>query len=192
MLVVAVSLLVALAAGSRFPGATADVLPDTPAGEGKRLAQRLCSTCHDIEPGGNTPRAGPALAELAQQPGYSVQWFRGWLANPHLGTPVPSLSESDIDILTAYYSTLAARGPGRIPGSGSFDYGGSDEGPEDLTSPDIGTDTSVQGDLDVGSSDFDQSVGDDFGDFDLGVPSEEGEVAPEKSPHWPPSGRQGR
>jgi mono/diheme cytochrome c family protein len=192
VLAVAVSLLVVLAAGPRFPGAIADTLSGEAAEEGHRLAQRLCSACHDIEPGGSTPRAGPPLAELARQPGYSVQWFRGWLANPHLGTPIKGLSESYIENLSAYYETLVTPRAGHLPGSGSFDFGASDESPEGSEGFDVAPETSNQEGSDLGYSSGDVSTGDDFSDFDLEAPSEDTEKSPDSPLLWQRSGPERR
>ena len=189
---VAVCFLGAVAAVSELPRAVGETLSDGAAGEGRRLAQRLCSGCHDIDPGGSTPRAGPPFAELARQARYSVPWFRGWLANPHLGTPIESLSQSEIDRLAAYYETLAVPKPGRNSGAGPLDFEDSDRGAGEFEGTDIETDASERKNPDLDDFGADLSTGDDFSDFDLEAPLEDGENAPDPRPQWPPSPREGR
>jgi len=169
---------------SNLPGSAADILSDEAAEEGRRLAERLCSACHDIEPGGNTPRAGPPLAELARQPGYSVQWFRGWLAKPHIGTPIKSVSENDINYLAAYYETLAMPRAGPASGFGPLDFGGSDEGTDETEGYDIEPGASKQDEIGPGEFGSDEGAGNDFGDLDVDLPPEDAEGALDA---WPPS-----
>ena len=74
---------------------------------GKRLAQRWCATCHQVEPSAPAKDTAPPFASLGVQRGKDPGWIRAWLINPHPPMQGINLSRQQIDDIVAYLQTLA-------------------------------------------------------------------------------------
>jgi len=100
-LVYAVTTVVALAV------ATTAASAEGSAAAGKRLAQRWCASCHQVEPRGPAKDVAPPFASLGVQKGKDPGWVRAWLANPHPPMQGISLSRQQTDDIVAYLRSLA-------------------------------------------------------------------------------------
>jgi mono/diheme cytochrome c family protein len=79
------------------------------AGAGKRLSQRWCASCHQVEPSGPAKDSAPPFASLGVQKSKDPGWIRAWLANPHPPMQGINLSRQQIDDVVAYLQSLAPR-----------------------------------------------------------------------------------
>ena len=100
-LVAMAGLVLLMVAGSR-PGASAQEIGDTAAGQ--RLAETWCSTCHVVSP---APQRGastgaPTFAAIARMKSTTPLSLRALLLTPHDRMPDLHLSNVEIDDLTAY------------------------------------------------------------------------------------------
>lgn len=77
------------------------------ASAGRQLAQRWCSSCHQIEPNAPASDAAPPFASLGVQRGTDPGWIRAWLADPHPPMQGINLSRQQIDDIVAYLQSLA-------------------------------------------------------------------------------------
>ena len=74
---------------------------------GRRLAQRWCASCHQVEPGAPAKDIAPPFASLGVQRGKDPGWIRAWLANPHPPMQGINLSRQQIDDVVAYLQSLS-------------------------------------------------------------------------------------
>jgi mono/diheme cytochrome c family protein len=75
--------------------------------EGRRIAERWCSSCHVAPGGGGGTDAVPTLESIARDPSHDSGWLRQWLNDPHPPMPNIHLSHSEIENVVAYLQTLA-------------------------------------------------------------------------------------
>ena len=87
-------------------------------GMGHDLAQRLCTSCHLIEPGQANPPGhigGPAFQTVANRPDTSERSLRKHLRTTHtnsmipLAMPNPQLSEDELNKIISYVTSLRQR-----------------------------------------------------------------------------------
>ena len=73
------------------------------AGEGKKVAQRWCSSCHVVEENqpGSVPQGPPSFHMVAKN-GMTDAALRGFLSHPHGAMPDLALTRTEIDDLIAY------------------------------------------------------------------------------------------
>jgi mono/diheme cytochrome c family protein len=76
--------------------------------EGRRLAERWCASCHEVEPNALAQDVPPSFASLGVQRNQDPGWVRAWLANPHPPMRGIELSRQQIDDIVAYLQSLAA------------------------------------------------------------------------------------
>jgi mono/diheme cytochrome c family protein len=74
---------------------------------GKLLAQRWCSSCHQIEPSAAAKDTAPSFASLGVQKDKDPGWVRAWLFNPHAPMQGINLSRQQVDDIVAYLQSLA-------------------------------------------------------------------------------------
>jgi mono/diheme cytochrome c family protein len=87
--------------------ASTPVLAEGNAPAGKRLSQRWCASCHQVEPKGPAKDTAPPFAALGVQKGKDPGWIRAWLVNPHPPMQGINLSRQQIDDIVAYLQSLA-------------------------------------------------------------------------------------
>jgi mono/diheme cytochrome c family protein len=75
--------------------------------EGRRIAERWCSSCHVAPGGGGGTDAVPTLEGIARDPRHDAGWLRQWLNDPHPPMPNLQLSHAEIENVVAYLQTLA-------------------------------------------------------------------------------------
>ncbi|HYG88441.1 MAG TPA: cytochrome c [Azospirillum sp.] len=73
--------------------------------EGRRLAERWCSSCHVVASQGGTD-AVPPLESIARDRRRGPEWVRQWLNAPHPPMPNPNLTSAEIDDVVAYLASL--------------------------------------------------------------------------------------
>jgi len=73
---------------------------------GKMLATRWCSNCHQVGSRMPAQDAVPPLHEVAMRPYATKQWLTDWLTNPHPPMPKLDLTRREIDDLVAFLLTL--------------------------------------------------------------------------------------
>jgi len=85
----------------------ADPLPGDP-GEGAKLADRLCVTCHIVAEGARTDlgERPPALQTVADDPSVTETGLRVFLQTPHEDMPNVMLSDAEVDHIIAYILSL--------------------------------------------------------------------------------------
>lgn len=76
------------------------------AAEGRRVADRWCSSCHVASDRAGTD-AVPTLASIARDPKKGPGWAREWLQSPHPPMPDPNLTRREADDVIAYLESLA-------------------------------------------------------------------------------------
>ena len=76
------------------------------AADGLAIARQWCAGCHIVEPGGKGSDAARPFAEVANDPNFTKDGLRAWLADPHPPMPGLSLSNAEIDALMAYITSL--------------------------------------------------------------------------------------
>jgi mono/diheme cytochrome c family protein len=101
------SLVHALTAAVALMAATTAASAEGSAAAGKRLAERWCASCHQIEPRAPAKDVAPPFASLGVQKGKDPGWIRAWLANPHPPMQGINLSRQQIDDIVAYLQSLA-------------------------------------------------------------------------------------
>jgi mono/diheme cytochrome c family protein len=92
------------------PGPTAWAAGD--AGEGKRVAERWCSSCHIVDQSGRQRETAPSFAVLANNPAKSAQFLKAWITNPHPPMPNFNLTRRTVDDLVAYIRSLSTKPKG--------------------------------------------------------------------------------
>ena len=78
----------------------------TDAETGHRLATKWCTSCHIVAPdtaGSDAARPFPAIAN---DPNFTEQGIRAWLADPHPPMPNLNLSRAEVDAIVAYLQSL--------------------------------------------------------------------------------------
>lgn len=101
------SLVSAVVIFAALLAATATASAEGSAAAGKRLAQRWCANCHQIEPSAPAKDVAPPFASLGVQKGKDPGWVRAWLANPHPPMQGINLSRQQIDDIVVYLQSLA-------------------------------------------------------------------------------------
>ncbi len=101
------SLVYALITVVALASATAATSAEGSAAAGKRLAQRWCASCHQVEPRAPAKDVAPPFASLGVQKGKDPGWVRAWLASPHPPMEGISLSRRQTDDIVAYLRSLA-------------------------------------------------------------------------------------
>jgi len=76
------------------------------AADGLAIARQWCTGCHIVEPGGKGSDAARPFAEVANDPNFTKNGLRAWLADPHPPMPGLTLSNEEIDALMAYIASL--------------------------------------------------------------------------------------
>lgn len=90
--------------------APAAMAQQTDPAPGRRLAERYCTSCHEIRPGetGAGPMAtAPPFQLVARMPSTTQLSLHVFLSTSHAGMPNILLSEEEIDELAAYVVSLA-------------------------------------------------------------------------------------
>ncbi len=90
--------------------ASAAMAQQTDPGPGRRLAERFCTSCHEIRPGetGAGPMAAaPPFQLVARMPSTTQLALHVFLSTSHAGMPNILLTEQEIDELAAYIVSLA-------------------------------------------------------------------------------------
>jgi cytochrome c len=75
---------------------------------GREIAERWCTSCHVVTPGGPGADAGPPLPELMRGGQRTADELRGWLAAPHPPMPDLDLTRQEIEDIVAYLESLGA------------------------------------------------------------------------------------
>ena len=87
-----------LAAGQEPGGNVAD---------GRRLAERWCSSCHLLDAGGTRPGSdAPTFRQVAQLPSTTALALRAFLRTTHGGMPDIVLTPAETDDLIAFIMSL--------------------------------------------------------------------------------------
>lgn len=75
---------------------------------GRRIADKLCSSCHLISDSSTTSTAAdvPSFKRIADQPEQSLEALKTWLVSPHKPMPDLQLTRDEIGDLAAYIMTL--------------------------------------------------------------------------------------
>jgi len=73
---------------------------------GRQLAERWCSSCHDIAPSNRATDAVPSFPSLAHQARTDPAWTKAWLTAPHPPMEGIQLSRREIDDIVAYLQSL--------------------------------------------------------------------------------------
>lgn len=79
-------------------------VPGDPA-RGHALVERWCTSCHQVQPGGNATDVAPSFVTVANK-AKDVTWVRGYLIDPHAPMVGLSLTRVEIDDIVAYLATL--------------------------------------------------------------------------------------
>lgn len=106
-----------LVATCAIVAATAAHATDETPADGMRLAQKLCSNCHDVRPAPSTDRAlpGPSFRAIASRAGQTAVAVAGSIIIPHPAMPNVPLTRAEVRSLVAYISSLHPNG--RLPTS---------------------------------------------------------------------------
>lgn len=83
--------------------------------EGRRIAERWCTSCHIIGVNTRGPDAAPPFVALASDPNKTEDYLKTWISNPHPPMPNFNLSRRDVDDLVAYIRSLGAGGKRVVP-----------------------------------------------------------------------------
>lgn len=94
----------ALAAASLL-GAAGGALAGDP-DSGRRLATRWCASCHIVAPGAGGSDAARPFESIANDPNFTDQGLRAWLADPHPPMPRLDLSRAQVEDVIAYLKSL--------------------------------------------------------------------------------------
>ncbi len=74
--------------------------------DGYRLAKQWCTSCHIIGPGEPGSDAARPFVSIAQDPGFTADGIRAWLADPHPPMPNFNLSRTEVEQIVAYLRSL--------------------------------------------------------------------------------------
>ena len=102
------AIAIGLSASSALAGGGAPI-------DGHRLAQKLCSNCHDVGPSGASGRAlpAPSFRAIANRAGQTAVALAGSIIMPHPDMPNVPLTRAEVRSLVAYIGSLNAAG--RLP-----------------------------------------------------------------------------
>ena len=90
-------------------GATANLATVTQAADpaaGYRLASQWCTSCHIVEPGAGGSDAARPFEAVANDPNFTEDGLRAWLADPHPPMPNFDLTRAEVDAIIAYIKSL--------------------------------------------------------------------------------------
>ena len=76
--------------------------------EGREIATRWCSSCHNVGTG-DRPAASdavPTFDSIAQRDNFNRVQLEAWIGNPHPPMPNFNLSRDEIDSLVSYIESL--------------------------------------------------------------------------------------
>jgi cytochrome c len=82
-------------------------LADGNAENGRRAAERWCTSCHAVSRAAAASDAAPAFSALARE--RSPEQLRLWLSEPHPPMPNLSLTRGEVEDIVAYLQSLAPR-----------------------------------------------------------------------------------
>lgn len=74
--------------------------------QGHQLAQRWCSSCHQVEEGGILRDAAPSFLDLANNRSKDLNWVRTRLQTPLYPMSGINLSNAQIEEIVAYFRSL--------------------------------------------------------------------------------------
>ena len=74
--------------------------------QGKIIAEQWCAACHFIDGRTEATDAAPPFAQMANDPVYTEDRLRNWLADPHPPMPKLNLNRYTINDLIAYIRSL--------------------------------------------------------------------------------------
>jgi len=111
LLAAGLALAACASSGEAGPAATAPAQPPTRAEVGHHLADRLCSRCHQVSASGESPNAGaPTFTVLASRyDEVSLGRKLDDIAIGHYDMPPQSVTNDEIESLTAYLESLSGR-----------------------------------------------------------------------------------
>jgi mono/diheme cytochrome c family protein len=105
----AAAVLAAFTAGCVQSGDAGTPIAQSPAQQGRALAQRECAHCHSIRELGDSPRAdAPPLREVlnSYNPSRLELSFREGLIVGHADMPLFEFSQAEVDALLAYLQDI--------------------------------------------------------------------------------------
>jgi len=73
--------------------------------DGRKVAERWCTSCHAVSPNSGGDSA-PPFAAIANRPVFESEMLRLFLTKPHPPMPAMQLTRIEIDNLIAYLQTL--------------------------------------------------------------------------------------
>lgn len=76
---------------------------------GRRLATQWCASCHIVAPGTGGSDAARPFPSIANDPNFTEQGLRAWLADPHPPMPNLDLSRAQVEDIIAYLKSLRRR-----------------------------------------------------------------------------------
>lgn len=74
--------------------------------DGLRLARQWCVSCHIVEPGAGGSDAARPFESVANDPYFTEDGLRAWLANPHPPMPNFDLTRVEVEALVTYIGSL--------------------------------------------------------------------------------------
>lgn len=74
--------------------------------DGRRIAQRWCSSCHVVAPGAGGSDAARPFEAVANDPNFTPDGARAWLADPHPPMPNLALTREEIEAVIGYIASL--------------------------------------------------------------------------------------
>ena len=74
--------------------------------DGYRLAKQWCTSCHIVGPNEAGSDAARPFASIANDPQFTEDGIRAWLADPHPPMPNLNLSRMEVDWIVAYLRSL--------------------------------------------------------------------------------------
>ncbi len=100
------ALALACSAGAALAQPAGPPLPDP--GNGRQLAERLCSSCHAVAPDGSgTMRADvPSFKSIGGRPSSTPERIAGAIIMPHPAMPGVPLTRAEIRDIIAYITSL--------------------------------------------------------------------------------------
>jgi len=76
---------------------------------GQQLAEKWCSSCHNIGTATRTTDAAPSFPSLAEQARTNPSWTKAWLTAPHPPMEGIQLSRREIDDIVAYLQSVPSK-----------------------------------------------------------------------------------
>lgn len=90
--------------------ALSQAIPKRPPDEanGRQLAERLCTNCHNVGPGSpaSSAQVAPPFEWIARKPGQSLERIAGAIIVPHPEMPSVALTMQEIRDVVAYIASL--------------------------------------------------------------------------------------